>query len=209
MCRAWKHSSPRRPCERRDSSQVFANSRWAFPSWKAHPPVAPVEHVSHCLSSQRAVQTSGVAPTAAGLGGASDAKGALIIHAVVAREHAAARVAVTGPGATRSAVGGAGDVCQGSVGIYAADEEYDREGSGQASPGQAQRGSFGAGKDHRCSPAPPPSDRHSRYNRCGRSLEMRNMRGKLEHILEGRGVREGSLTKRRAGETEEADANRF
>ena len=28
---------------------------------------------------------------------------------------------------------------------------------------------------------------------------MRNMRGKLEHILEGRGVREGSLTKRRAG----------
>ena len=94
----------------------------------------------------------GVAPTAAGLGGASDAKGALIIHAVVAREHAAARVAVTGPGATRSAVGGAGDVCQGSVGIYAADEEYDREGSGQASPGQAQRGSFGAGKDHRCSP---------------------------------------------------------
>lgn len=129
----------------------------------------------------------GVAPTAAGLGRASDAKGALIIHAVVAREHAAARVAVTGPGATRSAVSGAGDVCQGSVGIYAADEEYDREGSGQASPGQAQRGSFGAGKDHRCSP--PLRLRISRYNHCGRSPEMRNMRGKLEHILEGRGVR--------------------
>lgn len=141
----------------------------------------------------------GVAPTAAGLGGASDAKGALIIHAVVAREHAAARVAVTGPGATRSAVGGAGDVCQGSVGIYAADEEYDREGSGQASPGQAQRGSFGAGKDHRCSPPLRLRMSTAVTIRLGEAPKCEICVGNWNTSLKGGVYGEGSLTKRRAG----------